>query len=190
MDMPDLTDREVSKAISSKSFSRLLFLVILGVLMTSGALALIVVGRMETPERAALSQVAGVLDSAVKITHLGGGGVRYRIEVKSTDGELVKLTLSDELSEKQLRNLFGRPIVVLFSGPEDVWELSTGATTIIQYEQTRQRSVANKALAAEIAPYLGGIGLVALLIGVLGVFRLKRAAVAARHGGLAMPGNS
>jgi hypothetical protein len=188
--MPDLTDQEVAKVISSGSFSRVVFLVVLGVLMTIGALVFFVVGHMEAPERTGLSQVAGVLDRAVKITRLRGGGVHYRIEIKSADGELVKLTLSEEqLSEKELRNLVGRPILALFDGTNNVlekytnnvWELSTGATTIIQYEQTRQRSVAYKAGFAEIVPYLGGIGLVAFLIGVFGVFRLKRTAMAARR---------
>jgi hypothetical protein len=156
-------------------------LVLLGALIMGSAWMSITLSREELPERAALSQVAGVLDHAVKITRGRTRRVSYDLEIKSTKGgEVVKLTLPErEISEEQVTNLLGRPVVALFSGTKDVWELSTGATRIIQFEQTRQRRIETQAFEAEAAPYLGGGGLVVSLIGVLGLLRRRRTAVAA-----------
>jgi hypothetical protein len=155
-------------------------LVVLGALIMNGAGILAAVSQTEVPERAALSQVAGVLDHVVKVTRGRTRRVSYDLEIKSANGEVVKLTLPEyEISEEQVRNLLGRPIVALFSGKEDVWELSTGATTIIQYEQARQQHIEMHAFEAGAAPYLGGGGLLVSLIGVFWLFRRRRTAAAA-----------
>jgi hypothetical protein len=155
-------------------------LVVLGALIMNGAGILIAVSQTEVPERAALSQVAGVLDRVVKVTRGRTHRVTYNLEIKSANGELVKLTLPEhDISEEQVRDLLGRPIVALFSGTEDVWELSTGATRIIQYEQMREQRIEMQAFEAQAAPYLGGGGLLVSLIGVLRLFRRRRTAAAA-----------
>jgi hypothetical protein len=173
---------EVSKVIGW--ILRFLFtpwgLVVLGVLIMNGAGILIALSQTEVPERAALSQVAGVLDRVVKVTRGRTHRVSYDLEIKRANGELVKLTLQEhEISEEQVKNLLGQPIVALFSGTSDVWELSTGTTMVIQYEQTREQHVEMQAFEAEAAPYLGGGGLAVSLIGVLWLFRRRRTAVAA-----------
>jgi hypothetical protein len=165
-------------------------LVFLGALIMSSAFACIALSRMEVPERAALSQIAGVLDSATKVTRGRTHRVSYDLEIKRANGSgVVKLTLPEsQIGEVQVKKLLGQPVVALFAGTQymesdemskDVWELSSGGTTIIPYEQTRRQRVEFDAFLAAAAPYLGGGGLVVSLAGILWLFRRRRIAVAA-----------
>jgi hypothetical protein len=78
-------------------------------------------------ERARLSQISGVLDNAVKITHEPSGSVRYDLEIKPTNGDVVKLTVPEgSITEAQVRRLLGQPLIALYTGTKDVWELSSG----------------------------------------------------------------
>jgi hypothetical protein len=82
----------------------------------------IALSQMEVPERGALSQVGGVLDRVVKVTRGRMRRVSYDLEIKSANGELLTLTLpGNDISEGQVRNLLGRPIVAPFNGTHDVW---------------------------------------------------------------------
>jgi hypothetical protein len=155
-------------------------LVLLGVLIMGLAGMFFALSQMEVPERAALDQVAGVLDGATKVTRGRTHSVSYDLEVKSANGEAVKLTLPEhQISEEQVKNLLGRPIVALFSGAKDVWELSTGGTTIIQYERTRRQRVEFNTFVAQASPYVGGGGLLVSLTGAFWLRRRRRMAVAA-----------
>jgi hypothetical protein len=167
---------------------RLLFkpwgLVVLGILIVGFAWVSITLSQQELPQRAALSQAAGVLDRATKITRGRTHSVSYDIEIKSADGFAVKLTVPErDITEEQVRSLLGRPVVALFGGTtrdaKDVWELSAGGRTIVPYEQTRQRRIELQAFEAASAPYLGGGGLAVLLTGVLWMLRRRRTAAAA-----------
>jgi hypothetical protein len=131
------------------------------------------------PERAALSQVAGVLESATKVTRGRVRSASYDLEIKSASGEVVKLTLPEHLiTEEQVKNVLGRPTVALLGNTRNVWELSTGGTTIIPYERTRRERVEFNTFVAQTAPYVGGGGLLVSLTGVLWM-RRRRTAVAA-----------
>jgi hypothetical protein len=152
-------------------------LVVVGILIVGFAWFSIDLSQEELPERAALSQAAGVLDSATKVTSGRTRRVTYNLEIKNADGELIKLTLPErDISEEQVRSLLGRPIAALYNGTEDVWELSTGGTTVIQYEKSRQNRIELQAFEAETAPYLGGGGLVLSLMGVFWLIHRRRTA--------------
>ena len=142
----------------------------LGVLVTS-------MGHAGVPDRDALTEVSGVLASATKITtkRKGSTSVSYELTIKSAGGE-VKLTLPErEISEETVRSLLGRPIVALCSGEKDVWELTSGNTKIIDYQVTRQKRVETQAIEAAVGPYVGGGGLLVSLVGVIWLFRRRRA---------------
>jgi hypothetical protein len=159
-------------------------LVVLGILIVGFAWLSINLSQEKLPERAALSQAAGVLDRATKITRGRTHRVSYDLEIRSANGYAVKLTLPErDITEEQVKSLLGRPIVALFGGAtrdaNEVWELSAGGKAIVQYEQTRQQRLELQAFEAAAAPYLGGGGLVVSLIGVLWLFRRRRTAATA-----------
>jgi hypothetical protein len=138
------------------------------------------------PERAALSQVAGVLEGATKVTSGRLHSVSYSLEIKSADSKVVKVKLLEfEITEAQVKSMLGKPIVALLNGTPDtaqnvasVWELSSGATSIISYEQTRRRHVESNAGVAMASPYAGGVGLLVSMTGFLWL-RRRRVPVAA-----------
>jgi hypothetical protein len=139
-------------------------------------------GYAGVPERAALTEVSGVLESATKITRTrrGRSTVSYELSIRSAGGEVIKLTLPErEISEDTVRNLLGQPIVALYSGEKDVWELNSGNTKIIDYQVTRQRRVETQAFEAAVGPYLGGGGLLVSLLGIFWLFLRRRAAATA-----------
>ncbi len=160
-------------------FSRPWGLIVLGVLIMNLGAFLTFAGYDDLPERTALKQVTGVLDGAVKMTRRRSGSVRYELEIKTASGELVKLTLPErEISENQVKGLLGRPISAKYGGTKDVWELTSGTATIIDYEATRRSRQETQAIEAEFGPYVGGGGLLVALLGVFWLLRLRRTAEA------------
>jgi hypothetical protein len=161
-------------------------LVFFGALIMSVALGFFGLSQMKLPERAALSQVAGVLDGAVKVTSGRLHSVSYNLEIKRADSKPVKVKLLDfEIAEAQVKSMLGKPITALLNGTPDsaqnvasVWELNSGGTTIMSYEQTRRRHVESNAGLAMASPYVGGVGLLVSMTGFLWL-RRRRVAVAA-----------
>jgi hypothetical protein len=163
--------------------------VVLGILVMVFAAAGIKQSQEELPERAALSQAAGVLDHATQITRGRTRSVSYDLDIRSASGYAIKLTLPERditervITEEQVKNLLGRPIVVLFrdtaANGREVWELSGGGNAIIPYERTRQRHARQQAFDAVFAPCLGGGGLAASLAGIIVIFRQRRQRMAA-----------
>lgn len=132
------------------------------------------------PERAALSQVAGVLDSARKVVRGRQRSLIYDLEIKRADGGVVELRLpAYRISDERVKNLLGQPVVALFSNTQFLWELSSGGTTIISYEQTLREDAQINAFVARLAPKVGGSGILLLLTGGLWVLRRRRSASAA-----------
>jgi hypothetical protein len=163
------------------SGQRPLVVIIVGIMiMAVGAIA-IWIGHAGVPDRAALTEVTGVLESATKVTRRRSS--RYDFSIRSAGGEVVRLTLPEsEISEDTVRSLLGRPIVALCSGEKDrkdLWELASGNTNIISYQVTRQRRIETQAFAAAVGPYVGGGGLLVSLLGVLWLVRRMRAAAPA-----------
>jgi len=147
----------------------------LGVLVTS-------MGHAGVPDRAALTEVSGVLETVTKITRerKRSTSVSYEFSIRTAGGEVVKLTLPErEISEEAVLRLLGQPIVALYSGEKDVWELTSGTTKIIDYQVTRQRRMETQAFEAAVGPYVGGGGLVVSLLGIFWLFRRRRAAAPA-----------
>jgi uncharacterized RDD family membrane protein YckC len=130
------------------------------------------------PERTALRQVAGLLDSAKKVASERTHSVSYDLQIKSVDGGMVKLTLQDdEISEDRVKSMLGRPVVALVVGTQtytSVWELSSGGTTIFSYEQTRRQRVENYAAMGRFGAVVSSLGLLVSLTGVLWLRRRKR----------------
>ena len=155
-------------------------LIVLGILIMNFGWLLVVASQAELPERAALKQVAGVLDTAIKITSSRSRSVNFELEIKSVNGDIVKLKLPErEIAEDQVKRLLGWPVVALYSVTNDVWELSSGAAKIIEYDVARQRHVETKALEAKFGPYVGGAGLLVCLLGFFWLFHRRRRTVAA-----------
>src|SRR5262245_61870671 len=91
-------------------------LIVLGILIMNFGWLLVVASQAELPERAALKQVAGVLDTAIKITSSRSRSVNFELEIKSVNGDIVKLKLPErEIGEDQVKRLLGRPVVALYS---------------------------------------------------------------------------
>src|SRR5262245_30429923 len=154
----------------------------LGILIMALGGLMIIAGHEGVPDRAALTEVSGVLESATKITtkRKGSTSVRYELTIRATRGEALKLTLPErEISEETVRTLLGRRVVALYSvvyGDEkDVWELASGNTKIIDYDVTRQKRVETQETAAAVGPYMGGGGLLVSLPGIFMLFRQRRA---------------
>ena len=157
-------------------------LIILGILVMGAGATVTSLGHADVPDRAALTQVSGALESATKITRKrrGSSTISYELPIRSAGGEVIKLTLPErEISEDTVRSLLGRPIVALYSGEKDVWELTSGSTTIIDYQTTRQKRVETQAFEAAVGPYVGGGGLVVSLLGAFWFFRQRRVAAPA-----------
>jgi hypothetical protein len=154
--------------------------VVLGILLVSFAGIGLQLSQEALPERAALSQAAGVLDRATQITRGRTHRISYDLEIRGANGYVVKLTLPErDITEEQVKSLLGRPIVALFSDTardgKEVWELSAGGKAVIQYEKTRQRHADVHAFEAATAPYLAGGGLVVSLAGIIKLIRRRRA---------------
>jgi hypothetical protein len=155
-------------------------LTMLGVLIIGLGVFVTRLGYEDLPQRAALKQVSGLLDRVLEITSRRGNSVKYELEIKTTDGELVRLTLPErEISQEQVRSLLGRDIFAMYNGTKDVWELASGDMKIIDYELTRQRRKETRAIEAEFGPYVAGSGLLVSLFGVLWLFRRRRTAITA-----------
>ena len=154
-------------------------LIVLGVLILGLGVLVTSMGHAGVPDRAALTQVSGVLEGATKMTRKRRGttSISYELSIRPAGAEVIKLTLPErEISEEAVRSLLGRPIVVLYSGEKDVWELTSGTTKIIAYEVTRQRRAETQAFEATVGPYVGGGGLLVSLAGVFWLFRQRRTA--------------
>jgi hypothetical protein len=156
------------------SGQRPLVVIIVGIIIMGVGVIAIWLGHAGVPDRAALTEVTGVLESATKVTRRRSS--RYDLSVRSARGEVVRLTLPErEISEDTVRSLLSRPIVALYNNREtdrkDLWELASGNTTIISYQMTRQRHVELQAFETAVGPYVGGGG---LLVSLLGVFWLVR----------------
>src|SRR5262245_39209907 len=162
----------------------------LAVMLIGGSVTL--VGFSDLPTRAELTQVSGVVERTAEVGSWHGTAVsHYELDVRSADGEVTKLGFPEHaISQKQFRTVGARPIVVLFSRSivaqfsrsivaqfdrniaarfereEDVWELSSGSSKIIDYDATRQKRAENLALAAELGPFIATGGLPVLLLGV------------------------
>jgi len=131
------------------------------------------------PERAALSQVAGVLDSTRKVVRGRQRSLIYDLEIKRADGGVVELWLpAYRISDERVKDLLGQPVVTLFSNNQVVWELGSGGTTVISYEQTLREDAQINAFVARLAPKVGGSGILLLLAGGLWVLRRRAAAAA------------
>jgi len=154
-------------------------LMILGILFMGLGVAFILMGRSDLPERAGLKQVSGLLDEARKIRRQRKGNVSisYELHITSESGQVVKLTLpQEEITEEQAKSIVGRPVTALFSSNDDVWELASGATNIIDYEATRRQHAETYAVAAEVGPYVTGGGFFVSLLGFLFLLRRRRTA--------------
>jgi hypothetical protein len=152
--------------------------IVLGALVLGLGVFVTSLGHAGVPERAALTEVSGVLEGATKMTRRrrGSTSVSYELSIRPAGGEVVKLTLPErEISEDTVRSLLGRPLVALYSGEKDVWELTSGSTRIIEYEVTRRRRAETQAFEAAVGPYVGGGGLLVSLVGVFWLFRQRRA---------------
>jgi hypothetical protein len=168
------------------SWIRLIIRPVPWALMLAGALFTISGGLMflqshigVPPERAALSQVAGVLDSARKVVRGRQRSLIYDLEIKRADGGVVKLTLpAYRISDERVKDLLGQPVVTLFSNNQVVWELGSGGTTVISYEQTLREDAQINAFVARLAPKVGGSGILLLLTGGLWILRRRAAAAA------------
>ena len=100
-------------------------LIILGILVMGTGAFVTSLGHADVPDRAALTQVSGVLESATKITRKrrGNSTVNYELPIRTAGGEVTTLTLPErEISEETVRSLLGRPIVARYSGEKDVWD--------------------------------------------------------------------
>jgi hypothetical protein len=164
-----------------RTFLRFLFLTPKGMMILGGLTALlgasaIVTGYSGLPDRTALHQASGTLEHVVRNTRRRSSRVSHEIEIKSADGALVTLTLPEGkinvLQEGRLLSLIGRPVVALFSGTAEVWELASGSVKIIDYEHTRRRQAETQAMQATLGPYMTGGGMVLLLFA--GVLWLRR----------------
>jgi hypothetical protein len=161
-------------------------LMFFGALIVSVALGFFALSQMKLPERDALNAVAGVLSSVTKVTSGRLHSVSYDLEIRSADGKVVKVKMPEfQISEAQVKSILGQPIIALLNGtPESaqniasVWELRSGGTMIISYEQTRRKHVESNAGLAMASPYVGGVGLVVSMTGLLWL-RRRRIAVAA-----------
>src|SRR5262245_59800914 len=137
-------------------------LVALGALFMGLGATSIMVGRSELPERVGLKQVSGVLDAVKKIRRqrLGNVNISYELHIKSEDGRMVRLILSEEeITEEHVQSLASRRVTALFSRDDRVWELSSGATKLIDYEATRRQQAETQAFAAVVGPYVTGGGI-------------------------------
>ena len=157
-------------------------LIVLGVLILGLGILVTSMGHAGVPDRAALTKVSGVLETASKISRKRRGSttITYELSIRPAGGEVVKLTLPErEISEEMVRSLLGRPIVALYSGEKDVWELTSSTTSIIAYDVTRQRRAETQAFEAAVGPYVGGGGLLVSLAGIFWLFRQRRTAAPA-----------
>lgn len=154
-------------------------LVIIGIMIMGVGVFSIWLRHAGVPDRAALTQISGVLESATKVTHKRASST-YEFSIRTAEGELVKLTLPErEIREDTVRSLLRRPIVALYSddftGDKGLWELTSGNTRIVDYQVIRQRRTETQAFAATVGPCLGGGGLLLSLLGVYWLVRQRRA---------------
>ena len=85
-------------------------LIILGILVMGAGATVTSLGHADVPDRAALTQVSGALESATKITRKrrGSSTISYELPIRSAGGEVIKLTLPErEISEDTVRKPAG-----------------------------------------------------------------------------------
>ncbi|MEJ2117311.1 MAG: hypothetical protein P8Y36_05155 [Alphaproteobacteria bacterium] len=99
--------------------------------------------------------------------------INYNVDVKSADGQTVKLVMPEkQISEAKATSIDGEQITALVSNAfrKKVWELVSQGQKIISYEDTYKEEVKSLAAQAEYGPYAAGGGALILLIGL---FRFK-----------------
>src|SRR5262245_25938876 len=133
----------------------------LAVMVLGGLVTL--VGFSDLPTRAELTQVSGVVERIEEVGSWRGTAVGYyALDIRSADGEVTRLGFSPHgISQEQFRSVgfgttvvlfspsiavqfnrsivaqFDRNLAARFDREEDVWELSSGGTKIIDYDATR-----------------------------------------------------
>lgn len=163
-----------------------LIVITLGIMLTVVGVIVTALGYASVPDRATLTEVSGVLESATKVSSTRGSSTRvsYKFSIRAAGGGVVELTLPERaISEETVRSLLRRPVVALYSddysGEKDLWDLTSGNTKIIDYQVTRQRRVETQEFEAAVGPYVGGGGLLVSLVGVFWLFRRRRVAATA-----------
>jgi len=133
------------------------------------------------PAKADLKQIAGVLDSASKITKRRrfGSTVSYELAIKDSSGTVAKLTLPErEIGEEQVKSLFGGPVRVLYAGDKDVWEIAVGDKPVVAYDATKANRIKSQAEMVADGPYLAATGGLVFIIGLLWKLWRQRAKLA------------
>lgn len=141
-------------------------------------------GRTDTtPERAELTKTEGTVKQVMMTWKEKFGtkrNIKFEIEVVTKDGKSTTYKVPDErLTEDQASSIDGNAVTVLTRGDSstDVWEIESEGTKIIDYAASRQEHVESLAFQAETGPYIGGGGVLLLLVGALRMMRRKQAEV-------------
>lgn len=127
-------------------------------------------------ERNELAQIEGAVQQ-VMMTWKEKYGVKtnieFNVDVKSADGQTVKLVMPDEqITEAQAQNIDGEQITALVnpSNKKEVWELVSQGQKVIGYEASREAEIKSLTTQATMGPYAAGGGALVFLIGL---FRLR-----------------
>jgi hypothetical protein len=128
------------------------------------------------PERTELTQVSGVVKQVVKETktkHNVPIEVKYKISL--VEGRELVLD-REQITEDAAASLNDQNVKaeLLDNDGRDVWALSAGATSVVNYETTHRKRVESQAKDAQEGPYVLGVGVALALFG--GVWWKRRRA--------------
>ncbi len=154
--------------------------VLIGLIAGGVGISMAMEGRDgKVPERTELKQVAGSVQKITKTWKEKRGvkrNVKYEVEMKAADGGSFKLIVPEKrLTEQQAEMLYRGPVTALLRDGDksDVWELSVGGNSLINYASSRTARIRQLASQAKNGPYLAGSGVVLALVGGVWFFRRR-----------------
>jgi hypothetical protein len=139
-----------------------------------GALWAIISFLEQIPERGALRELAGTVESVTNIDKENRfyGSHRYDLELKVGDGRVVtKKLVYDILPREEVRNLYKKAVAITVSADNWIMSIASGGNEILSYEKSRQNWQDDRFYRIRF-----GIGVVVLgiVLGGIHLWRVRR----------------
>jgi hypothetical protein len=134
------------------------------------------------PERGELTSVTGLVQTVTKVTRKKYGverSAKYELALTTADNKPMTITIpGSRITEDQAASISGQRIAIMLrdGDAEDVWELRSGNTTLIDYAASRTARTENLAWEAQTGPYAALAGILLLLAGSFRLYRGRASA--------------
>lgn len=134
------------------------------------------------PARGELTSVTGQVQTVTKVTRKKYGverSAKYELALTAADNKKMTITIpGSRITEDQAANLSGERVAIMLrdGDVEDVWELRSGNSVVIDYAASHRDRSESLAWESQNGPYAAVAGLLLLLAGGFRLYRGRASA--------------